>query len=63
MTITKEQLEQLTRIYNGLKSVNTKGEDTLMMADCLRALEQLIVLINNQSQQASAPTPQTTKKD
>ena len=51
MTITKEQLEQLTRIYNTLLNVGTKGEDTLIMADCIRALEQVIVQINQASQQ------------
>jgi len=39
MIITKEQLEQLARIYNTLLNVGTRGEDTLIMADCLRALE------------------------
>lgn len=43
MNITKEQLDQLTRIYNTMFEINTKGEDTLVMADCLRALEQVIV--------------------
>ena len=51
MTITKEQLEQLTRIYNTMLNIGTKGEDTLIMSDCLRALEQVIVQIN---QSASA---------
>jgi len=39
MTITREQLEQLTRIYNTMLSIDTKGEATLIMADCLRALQ------------------------
>ena len=51
MTITKEQLEQLTRIYNTMLEVRTKGEDTLIMADCLRALEQVI----QQVYQGNAP--------
>lgn len=42
MTITNEQLSLLARIYNTLLQVGTKGEDTLIMADCLRALEQVI---------------------
>ncbi len=46
MIITKEQLEQLARIYNTLLNVGTRGEDTLIMADCLRALEQVIKQIN-----------------
>ena len=49
MTITREQVEQLTRIYNTMLGIGTKGEDTLIMADCLRALEQVIVQINQQS--------------
>ena len=36
--MTYEKLEILSRIYNTLLLVNTKGEDTLTMADCLRAL-------------------------
>ena len=54
MTITKEQIEQLTRIYNTMLGIGTKGEDTLIMADCLRALEQVIVQINQQSVQKTA---------
>lgn len=50
MTITKEQLEQLTRIYNTMLQIGTKGEDTLIMSDCLRALEQVIVQINQSVQ-------------
>lgn len=42
MVIIKEQLEQLARIYNTLLNINTRGEDTLIMADCLRALEKVI---------------------
>ena len=45
MTITREQVEQLTRIYNTLLEVGTKGQDTLVMADCLRALEQVITQV------------------
>ena len=51
MTITKEQLDQLTRIYNTMLQIGTKGEDTLIMSDCLRALEQTIVQINQTAQQ------------
>lgn len=46
MRITKEQLEQLARIYNTLLEVSTKGEDTFFMADSLRALEKVIKDIN-----------------
>lgn len=39
--MTQSQKEQLTRIYNTLMLISTKGEDTLVMADCLRAIQQL----------------------
>ena len=39
--MTKMQQEQLTRIYNTLMLISTKGEDTLIMADCLRAIQEL----------------------
>ena len=47
MTITKEQLTQFSRIYNTLLQVNTHGEDTMVMGDCLRALQRLILEIDN----------------
>lgn len=40
--MTYEKLETLSRIYNTLLLINTKGEDTMTMADCLRALYKLI---------------------
>ncbi len=39
--MTQEQFMQLQRIYNTLNLISTKGEDTLVMADCLRALQEL----------------------
>ena len=58
MTITKEQVEQLTRIYNTMLEIKTKGEDTLVMSDCLRALEQVVtqVIKANQPDGEQAPT-------
>ena len=50
MRITKEQIDQLTRIYNTMFEIQTKGEDTLVMADCLRALEQIIISIKNNTE-------------
>ena len=44
--MTNEQYTQLNRIYNTLGMISTKGEDTLVMADCLRALSALIQEIN-----------------
>lgn len=39
--MTQEQLLRLQRIYNTFMTIETKGENTLIMADCLRALQQL----------------------
>lgn len=46
MNITREQLEQLARIYNTLMNISTKGEDTFIMADCLRAMEKVVTDID-----------------
>lgn len=51
MIISKEQVEQLSRIYNTLLEISTKGEDTLVMADCLRALEQVVNQVIQHNQQ------------
>ena len=40
--MTYEKLEALSRIYNTLLLINTKGEDTLVMADCLRAIQSFV---------------------
>lgn len=62
MIITKEQLEQFVRIYNTLLNINTRGEDTLIMADCLRAIESVIKQINeiNTSQNNNASISDVT---
>lgn len=54
MIITQEQFEQLSRIYNTLLEVNTKGEDTLIMADCIRALQQELTQIAQSGASAAA---------
>lgn len=56
MIITQEQFEQLSRIYNTLLEVNTKGEDTLIMADCIRALQQELTQIAQSAAPAAAET-------
>lgn len=40
--MSQEQLILLQRIYNTLMLVSTKGEDTMTMADCLQAMQNLI---------------------
>lgn len=41
-------MNQLIKIYNTLTTISTKGEDTLTMADCLRAFRQWILENQNQ---------------
>ena len=41
--MNKEKIESLSRIYNTLLLVNTKGEDTIVMGDCLKALHSFIL--------------------
>lgn len=40
--MTQEQAVQLSRIYNTLLLVGTKGEDTIIMGDCLKAFKNLL---------------------
>lgn len=42
--------DKLTAIFNTLKIVETKGDSTLIMADCLRELAKLI----NEMEQSDA---------
>lgn len=53
--MTQEQLNQLARIYNTLLVINTKGDDTLVMADCIRALKQLIEGISVEDEKVIDP--------
>lgn len=39
--MTQEQVNQFVRIYNTLCTVATRGEDTIVMGDCLRAMQTL----------------------
>lgn len=34
--------ERLTAIFNAMQTIETKGESTLAMADCIRSLYQII---------------------
>ena len=38
---TKDMLEQIINIHNALCGISTKGEDTIVMAQCLMQLRQL----------------------
>ena len=37
--------QRLNQIFDGLMTISTRGEDTVTMAQCLQALNQLIQLI------------------
>lgn len=39
--MTQEQMNQFVRIYNTLCTVATRGEDTIVMGECLRAMQTL----------------------
>lgn len=39
--MTQQQLTQLGKIYNTLGLIPTKGEDTVIMAECLKAMKSL----------------------
>lgn len=36
-------LELLTRLYNTMLLINTKGEDTMLMAECLKTLQNFVL--------------------
>lgn len=42
--------DRLTAIFNTLKQVETKGDSTLMMADCLRELANVINTMPEESE-------------
>ena len=41
-------LEELNKLYNTLLLIETKGDNTKIMADCLRYTEQMIVQARNE---------------
>ena len=50
-------VEQLTKLYNTLSQIETKGENTKLMALCLSFTQQLIAeAANNQSSSEEAET-------
>lgn len=40
--MTDIQFNQLLKIFNTFQLVNTKGEDTIIMAQCLTAMKNLL---------------------
>lgn len=63
MTITQEQFTQLTRIYNTLLEVYTKGESSFIMTDSLRALEQVLTEIAKAADEAAKAAPSDDKEE
>lgn len=53
-------LEQLIKIYNTLTTVSTRGEDTLTMADCLRALRSVVMDMQQAEKAAQQQQPMMT---
>lgn len=49
--MTQFQLEQLIRIYNTLTTISTKGENTIIMAECLNAFRPLLLQLQEQQEQ------------
>lgn len=58
MNITHEQLDMLSRIYNAMCEIRTSGQDTITMADCLRALESIVTQIARSAQAPAAAEPE-----
>lgn len=52
----QQHLEQLARIYNTLATISTKGDDTIIMGDCLKALRQEIETMNKELQEKTCDT-------
>ena len=40
--MSEKQVTQLTQLYNTLLLISTRGEDTMIMAECIKALQQII---------------------
>lgn len=51
--MTQEQYEVLTQIFSALQVIETKGQNTIIMGDVLRALQQLINSVNMDNQIAA----------
>lgn len=57
--MNNSQIEQLVKVYNTLLMVTTKGEDTIIMGQCLHALYQILSEIQNN---ATAADKQSTEE-
>ena len=50
--MTNEQKIRLVQIFNTLMTVQTSGENSFIMTDCLRALQSLMLEINGNENEA-----------
>ena len=56
-------VNELVKLYNTLLMVETKGESTKIMSDCIRFIEQLINLEKVKEEKANEPPKKTTPKE
>ena len=40
--MSPKHVQDLTKLYNTLLLISTRGEDTMIMAECLKALQQTV---------------------
>ena len=40
--MSPKHVQDLTKIYNTLLLISTRGEETMIMAECLKALQQVV---------------------
>lgn len=40
--MSPKHVQDLTKIYNTLLLISTRGEETIIMAECLKALQQVV---------------------
>ena len=55
--------EKLTQLYSTLTLIETKGENTKIMAECIKFLEQLITEEAKKSSAPAETTIEETKED
>ena len=48
--MNKEDLNYLNALYNTLICISTKGEDTILMGECIKSLKEFIYRQNNTQQ-------------
>ena len=56
-------VNELVKLYNTLLMVETKGESTKIMSDCIRFIEQLINLEKVKEEKTNEPKETTEKSE